>query len=332
MSWRSGRVTSTMDELIERAARGEAQADDVETLAAWRRKSIANEQHYRRTMRLLEELRSIPDGATRVPAIETILKRPRTRRQAKRLGQLRVPSLVGVGLVFVFALSFVIRGFDPGELETASVVPGDGVGYSTGLSEMATVQLSDGSVVRLAPNTKLRFVQTRDAREATLDGRAFFSVAHIPGRSFRVRTRYGDATALGTRFELSTGAKELKVIVVSGRVRLSSAANTLEVRDGEQTAVRGGIVHVGEPVPGAETMEQWVGKFLAFRDAPIKEVAREIGEAYGIRVRVNDSTVAARTVTGIFIDRDAKYVVEVVCSAVNARCESRSGEVVMTGR
>src|SRR5262245_18302553 len=164
MSWRSGRITSTMDELIERAARGEAQADDVETLAAWRRKSIGNEQHYRRTMKLLEELQSTSDRATRVPSVETILKRPRTPRQPKSRRQLLVRSAVGAALVFAFVLSFVMRQFEAGELDTASGVPDDGRGYATGPSEMATVQLSDGSVVRLASNTKLRFVQTRDAR------------------------------------------------------------------------------------------------------------------------------------------------------------------------
>jgi len=320
-----------MDELIERAARGEAQADDVETLAAWRRASLGNEQHFRRTMKLLGQLRSNTDRATRLPSVETILKRPRTPRQPKPRRHLLVSSLVGAGLVFVFALSFVIRRFEPGELDTASV-PGDGVGYATGPSEMATVQLSDGSVVRLAPNTKLRFVQTRDAREATLDGRAFFSVSHIPGRSFHVRTRLGDATVLGTRFELATGATDLTLIVVSGRVSLTSATKAIEVSGGQQSAVRDGTVLAPEPVPNAETMEQWIGKFLAFQETPISEVAREIAETYGIRVIVADSALAGRTVKGTFIDRDAKHVLEAVCSAVNARCESRSGEVVMTSR
>jgi ferric-dicitrate binding protein FerR (iron transport regulator) len=320
-----------MDELIERAARGEARADDVETLAAWRRASIGNEQHYRRTMKLLEQLRSTTDRATRVPSIETILKRPRAPRQPKPRRQLLVSSLVGAGLVLVFALSFVIRRFEPGELDTVSV-PGDGVGYATGPAELATVQLSDGSVVRLAPSTKLRFVQTRDAREATLDGRAFFSVSHIPGRAFHVRTRLGDATVLGTRFELSTGEKDLTLIVVSGRVSLVSATKAIGVPGGQQSAVRDGTILAPQPVPNAETMEEWIGKFLAFQETPISEVAREIAETYGIRVIVADSALAGRTVKGTFTDRDAKHVLEAVCSAVHARCESRSGEVVMTSR
>jgi ferric-dicitrate binding protein FerR (iron transport regulator) len=81
MSWRSGRVIGAMDELIERAARGEARTDDIEALAVWRRESIGNEQHYRRTMKLLDELRSTPDRATGPPSVDTVLKRPRGPRQ-----------------------------------------------------------------------------------------------------------------------------------------------------------------------------------------------------------------------------------------------------------
>ena len=330
MSWRSGRITGTMDELIERAARGEARADDVETLAAWRRKSIGNEQHYRRTMKLLEELRSTTDRATRAPSVETILKRPRTPRQPKPRRQLLIRSFVGAALVFTLVLSFVMR-FEPQELDTASA-PNDGHGYATGPFEMATIQLTDGSVVHLAPNTKLRFVPTGDAREAILDGRAFFSVSHIPGRSFRVHTRLGDAKVLGTRFELSTDATVLTLIVVSGRVSLASTKNAIEVLGGQQSTVRHGTVLAPEPVTQAETLEQRIGKFLAFQDTPMEEVAREIGEVYGVRVTLGDSSVVGRTVSGTFIDRDAKHVLEAVCSAVNAQCESRSGEVVMTSR
>ena len=108
--------------------------------------------------------------------------------------------------------------------------------------------------------------------------------------------------------------------------------NAIEVLGGQQTAVRDGTVLTPASVPQAETMEQWVGKFLAFQDTPIKEVAREIAEVYGVRVIVGDSSLARRTVNGTFTDRDAKHVLEAVCSAVNAQCESQSGEVVMISR
>ena len=330
MRWRADRTTAAIDGVIERSVRGEASAKDAEVLAAWRGASPANEEHYRRTIRLLVEMRSTGKPQPRVPSVDTILNRPRAPRSPKPRRRSLVPAVAAVAVAAVAAVTVAIRQFGPRSVDAS--VAGEGVGYSTGPVEMATIQLSDGSVVRLAPNSTLRFLQTRDAREATLDGRAFFSVAHIPGRSFRVRTRHGDANVLGTRFELSTGPDELTLLVVSGRVGLSAASNVVEVRGGQRSGVRDGTALEPQAVPKAETMEEWVGKFLAFQDTPIREVAREISEMYGLRVIVADSIVAGRTVSGTFTDRDARHVLESVCLAVDANCESRPGEVVMTSR
>jgi ferric-dicitrate binding protein FerR (iron transport regulator) len=334
MSWRT-QSGSAMDALIERAWRTEATPQEIETLAAWRRESIANEQQYRRTIAMLTALRVDRSDAPPMPSMQTILERPREARPAAPARRRRSVGVVAAAAGFVaLALggyaALRARANPPGvplSAETAS-----GVGYSTAALEMATVQLSDGSVVRLAPNSTLRFVETATTREAVLDGRAFFSVAHNPARVFRVRTRLGDATVLGTRFELSTAAQELTLVVVSGRVGLAAGANSVEVRGGEQSGVRNGTALAPAPVPRPETMEEWVGKFLAFRDTPVREAAREIAETYGLRVVIGDSVVANRTVSGTFTDREAKHVLDAVCLAVNARCEARSGEVVITSR
>jgi ferric-dicitrate binding protein FerR (iron transport regulator) len=193
------------------------------------------------------------------------------------------------------------------------------------------VQLSDGSVVRLAPNSRLSFVQRPATREAALEGRAFFSVAKIPGRPFHIHTRLGEATVLGTRFELATDSSELKLLVVSGRVGLAGATNQIEVHGGESSGIRDGRVAEPQRVPNAEAMGDWVGKFLAFQATPLREVAREIEETYGVRVVAEDSTIANRTVTGTFVDRDARYVIDAVCAVVNAQCATtHAGEIVMT--
>lgn len=195
---------------------------------------------------------------------------------------------------------------------------------------MATVQLSDGSVVRLAPNSRLGFEFRPASREATLEGRAFFSVAKIQNKPFRVHTRLGEATVLGTRFELATDSSELRLLVVSGRVGLAGSTNELEVHAGESSGVRNGTVAEPKRLSNAETMGEWVGKFLAFQSTPMREVAREIEETYGVRIVAEDSAIATRTVTGTFVDRDARYVIDAVCLVVNAQCVNRGGEIAMT--
>ena len=102
-----------MDELIERSVRGEASARDVERLTVWRRESVANDQRYRRTVRLLDALRSSAPPAPRAPTVDTILHRSRGPRESllQRRRRFLAPALVAAAIVTVGVISFVLRRF-----------------------------------------------------------------------------------------------------------------------------------------------------------------------------------------------------------------------------
>ena len=67
-----------MDELIDRARRGEASDDELARLDAWRRTTAANERHYRETVRLLDAGRSLVHGeqydASQDPAADVLVR------------------------------------------------------------------------------------------------------------------------------------------------------------------------------------------------------------------------------------------------------------------
>src|SRR5215218_9978533 len=75
-----------MDELIDRARRGEASDDELARLDVWRRTTVANERHYRETLRLLDAGRSLVHDerydASRPTAAQVIA------RAASRTGRL----------------------------------------------------------------------------------------------------------------------------------------------------------------------------------------------------------------------------------------------------
>jgi ferric-dicitrate binding protein FerR (iron transport regulator) len=85
-----------------------------------------------------------------------------------------------------------------------------GAEFVTDTAEMATARLDDGSVVRLAPRSRLRVSHAAHVRESWLDGEAYFAVAHDKARPFRVRTRAGTVEVLGTRFDLRVAADDAR--------------------------------------------------------------------------------------------------------------------------
>jgi len=316
-----------MDDIIDREQRGEATPDELRQLTEWRRASLTNEHQYRQTVQLMSATRALSTSArSGPPSAAAILARHRESTPSRAPRRRWTPWLVA---------GAAAAGLAAGILAPRPAAPRNGWGVTditTGSAEMTTLQLGDGSVVRLAPSTRLRVTQSDSTRDVTLDGKAYFVVARMPERPFVVHTALGNARVLGTRFELATREHDLRLIVVEGRVALSSGVDKVEVRGGQQGGVRGQQLIAPTSVANAERMEQWVGKFLVFQSTPVRDVAREIERVYGVHVVITDSVLAAQTVTATFTDQPVARVVEDLCSVVSARCDSRPNEVVMSRR
>jgi transmembrane sensor len=274
------------------------------------------------TRTLVSSLRSEP------PSAAAVLGRRRDDPVPAAAKRTRwMPWLIGVGAAAAGVVAGVVLPRNTAQKTSWGVAD-----VATGAAEMTTVQLGDGSVVRLAPASRLRVTTSDSAREVTLEGRAFFVVAKMPERPFVVHTAAGNARVLGTRFELATQERDLKLVVVEGRVALTSGTTQVEVGAGEQSGVRDRQTLAPTAVPNANRMEQWVGKFLVFQSTPVRDAAREVERMYGVRVVVADSVIGRRTVTATFTDQTATQVLDVICSVVNAQCESKSGDMVMSRR
>jgi ferric-dicitrate binding protein FerR (iron transport regulator) len=192
--------------------------------------------------------------------------------------------------------------------------------FVTGPSEMVTVKLSDGTVVRLAPESRLRL--TTNAREVWLEGQAFFGVAAHAGKPFRVRTHAGTAEVLGTRFDARSREGSLRVVVVEGKVKLSAGDESLELIANEMGRISSGTPLEGQAVDEEALLNEldWLGKFIVFKATPLGDAARELSRHYGVPVAVLDSTLAQETIEGWFADRDLSEVIEILCRAVDAHC------------
>ena len=312
------------DELIDRARRGEATAAELNELATWRRESPDNERRYQATLRLLDAGRALAEGETALnrPTAAEIIARTKSRRRftGSSVAARWTPWAIAAAAGVVAAVS--LRSRTTG----GDAIPGWGATeVVTGVTELATVQLGEGSVVRLAPSSRLRVLAGRE-RAVHLEGRAFFAVQRMPRHPLVVHTAAGDARVLGTRFELATNADRLELRVVEGRVALSTPREHVEVGPGEAGAVANGAVSRPSRV-ATPAVAAWVGTFLAFQATPLGEAAREIERVYGTPVTIVDTTLARETITATFTDRPVEEVVNVVCAVLSARCEVKDGRV-----
>ena len=257
----------------------------------------------------LVELRSRQSGQPRSGRPARHSRRARTARWA-------VAAAAAAMILIALRVSVAPPGVDDGGLSASEFV--------TDQAEMVTASLDDGSVVRLAPESRLRVAPVAHRREVWLDGEAFFAVARDSARPFAVRTRAGSVEVLGTRFDLRVVGDELRLVVTEGKVAAVSGEHRTLVRAGQIAHVRDGGPPVVESAVKVDSLLAWAGGFIVFQNTPLHQVARELESRYGVRVLLPDSTIASRTVTAWFTNQDFEQVLFAICRAVDAHCTLRN--------
>ena len=203
----------------------------------------------------------------------------------------------------------------------------------TGPEEVATVTLDDGTLIRVAPDSRLTF--SASSRKVRLEGRAFFAVAHHDGQPFEVRLPNRVITVLGTRFDVEGRDDATRVAVLEGLVRVSGAGSG----DGIVASVAKNQVAYG-PDAGELLVQQvddvyksveWMGPFLAFETTPLQEVALELHRRFNLHLLISAS-LSSRTVTGWFTNAQPEAMIASICTAVAARCTMDGDSVYMEER
>lgn len=310
-----------MDEIIIRSLQGRSTPADEETLRSWREESLHNERYYRamaRTWRVvgLIEPDAAPAHSESVPApliqpLQVLPERPRRARYRAAAIVLAAAASIALGIgIGSFARP------DGTPLLAAEE-------FVTGAHEMVTVRLTDGTMVRLAPDSRLRVGQQGRERQVWLDGRGFFAVAKDSSRAFVVRTRTGAAHVLGTRFDVSVTDRGMQVFVVEGRVVHEAGDGRVEVRAMQLSRAADGGAPEVQAVRDARPLLSWLGEFLVFQATPLRDVALELERRFDVNVRIADDELARRTVTAWFSDESIEEVLLVVCRAADAHCSVR---------
>lgn len=337
-----------MDETILAALQGTIAPPDVARLEAWRRASPDNEAHFQALSRLwgasgradpLGAVAGAPptlgsllhgsggpssfrDGAGRRShdRAEGVHRRregsSRLRRRGEDWG--RWAALLGAAAVVLFMVGR--WSGTPAGPAGAGLIASE---FTTDSAEMATARLGDGSVVRLAPQSRLHVSPGAGRREVWLDGEAFFAVARDTARPFAVRTRAGTVEVLGTRFNLKVEGSELQLVVTEGSVALVSGSHRRVVEAGEVALVNdGGEPQVDRP-SSVDSLLTWKRGFLSFQRTPLHQVAQELEQQYGVRVLLPDSSLGSRTVTAWFANQSFEHVLSAICRSVDAHCTQR---------
>lgn len=195
---------------------------------------------------------------------------------------------------------------------------------ATGPGERLEATLEDGTVVRLAPESRLAVPEGYGSgdRVVRLDGLALFEVADGPDAPFVARAGELDVEVTGTAFAVRAfpGDDAEEVTVREGRVRVRSAGggDDVSVGPGERAVRRAGSGELRLEDVDVDRALGWTEGRLAFDAVPLAAVARAIERWYGVDVAVADTGLARRRFTGTLEAASVREAAAVVAASLGA--------------
>lgn len=176
--------------------------------------------------------------------------------------------------------------------------------------KQVSLTLSDGSAIRLAPGSTLKYPQSFSGKERLvyLEGEAFFNITKNPAKPFIVKAEHLTTRVLGTSFQVVAYKQQSMtyVTVITGKVAVSRN------RKGQQSDLLASLVPDQRvllnweedsvkvsTITAAQTAAIKEGK-LVFDNSSLQEVADKLQVQYGITVHLGNEELAARRITATF--------------------------------
>lgn len=307
-------MTRDYDTMLVRWYNGELTADEIDTLAAWLRESNENRLH-------AQEIYDICFAADTAGApsrfdAEAALNKTQSRIAAARSKKAMVFARnIAAALLIpvVLAAGFLLHRLSgPGESAAAMVQ------LRTVTGMLSFITLPDGSTVQLNANSSLCYPSSfgKGMREVELDGEAFFDIAHDKQHPFIVHTHEMDIQVTGTRFNVDAynlPGRKTRTWLEEGGINLlwrdaAGESKTAAVRPG-QCATLAPETRAVEIAPAdISGALAWKEGGFAFRDTPLEEALRQIGNRFCVNFTIKNKALAIKRYTGNLGDESLQTI------------------------
>jgi ferric-dicitrate binding protein FerR (iron transport regulator) len=167
---------------------------------------------------------------------------------------------------------------------------------STPYGTYTQMNLPDGSAVWLNAGSLLKYPATflPGARTVYLSGEAYFEVESDANNPFIVETRNLEVQATGTAFNVEAYHKDSLVSVTMAKgevaVRIENRL-PLSIKPGERIEYNPGKNRYEIQKTDAYKWYAWKDGVMVFRDDPLEQVFKEIGQTFNIEIEIKDKSI-----------------------------------------
>ena len=199
---------------------------------------------------------------------------------------------------------------------------------ATAVGERRQIQLADGSRLTLDSASAVDVDLRGPVRTLRLvQGQVFIEVTH-DGRPFVVNIDQAQVQVLGTRFSVSRGRNHDEVVLLKGKVEVSSGGDKRMLAPGERVTLNGSRLDQVEKVD-AERRLAWREGQLRVRDVPLRQVLEQLAEYQGGRLLYIDEQLGQRPVSASFNLDQASSAINALARNLNLSVSSLAGQWII---
>ncbi len=168
------------------------------------------------------------------------------------------------------------------------------------------LRLADGTEILLNKHSKIQFNNQRgkDVNSATLEGEAYFNVAHQEGNIFNIKASDARISVYGTEFNIANDGHQTRVALINGSIKLSAFKQEQMIKPGQEAIVDARNKDLKVQYADIAGIINWTDKQLSFKEKSLGEILHKISKWYHVDFKVFDRRLLQKHYTGIINKKD----------------------------
>lgn len=235
---------------------------------------------------------------------------------------------IAASLVILSLVSYVVWYYAAPRENQLEVVSKNGV---------EKIILNDGSLVWLRGESKVMYYEKPDerARYTTFEGEALFEVAKDESHPFIVQCGDVKVKVLGTSFSIKTGVEQVELTVLTGKVNLSSSANTEGIDLLPQEKI---IYKSNGEFEKLATNQQEITSItvntdynMQFTNTGMGEVVDRLESKFNVSIKLSDKRIRNCKITMDFTDQSLEKSLQLITEVLDVTYSVQEKTVTITG-
>lgn len=196
--------------------------------------------------------------------------------------------------------------------------------------------LSDGTEITLNNNSILKYpkIFASNIRSVSLQGDAYFDVAHDLSKPFVIVTKNIQIEVLGTSFYLNAKVEQpfVEVFVQSGKVALiGNNKEKLLLTAGEKGAFNKSSGQLTKEENQDLNFISWKTGKLVFENESLVNVVDKINQTYHSNIAIDNPYIYQCLLTATFEDQPLEIILEVLVETFDLAIEQEDGKILISG-